>query len=282
MAARREAGHALIASSANGLIAETMARHTLSTALRRGVFPHEGGYTNHPSDPGGPTNYGITLAVARRHWKAGASAADLRAMPKSVAEDIYRKHYAEPLRYDDLPAGIDYCVLDYGINSGVARAGKVLRRVLGLSDETPAVTDGVVAVVTGRDPRPIINAICDERLRFLRSLKTWPVFGRGWERRVKEVRALSLSLAGMQAKPEPDVLINRPTPGRGEVPQPRAAQTTSAVVIATAGTVAAAHVKNAGAPEWVAVAIVAAAAVVAAFVVIHLARRRRSKQEAKV
>jgi lysozyme family protein len=259
-----------------------VARHTFSTALRRGVFPHEGGYSNHPADPGGPTNYGITLAVARRHWKAGATAADLRAMPKSIAEDIYRRHYAAPLRYDDLPAGIDYCVLDYGINSGIGRAGKVLRRVLGLSDNTSTVTDGVIAAVTGRDPRPVINAICDERLRFLRSLRTWPVFGRGWERRVREVRELSLSLSGMAAQPEPPVLTNKPAPGKGEVPQPRAAQAGAGAAIATAGTVAAAQARESGAPEWIAVAIVAATIVIVAFAVLYMARRRRRKQEAKV
>lgn len=168
---------------------------TYGTAMRRGVFPHEGGYTHHADDPGGPTNYGITLAVARRYWKADATAADLRAMPRSVAEDIYRRHYAAPLRYDDLPAGIDYCVLDYGIHSGVARAGKVLRRVLGLPDRDWRVTDDVLHAAAARDPALLIGAVCDERLAFLRRLKTWPVFGRGWARRVREVRALALELA---------------------------------------------------------------------------------------
>jgi len=69
-------------------------RATYSEAMRRGVFPHEGGYSNHPSDPGGPTNFGITIIDARKYWKPNATAADVCAMPKSAAEDIYRQHYA--------------------------------------------------------------------------------------------------------------------------------------------------------------------------------------------
>src|SRR3990167_11046994 len=108
-------------------------KNTYSEAMRSGVFPHEGGYTNHPSDPGGPTNWGITITDARKYWKSNATAADVREMPKTVAEDIYRKHYASPMQYDNLPAGVDYSVLDYAINSGIGRSGKVLRRGCGLA-----------------------------------------------------------------------------------------------------------------------------------------------------
>lgn len=188
-------------------------RHTYTTAMTRGVFPHEGGFFDHPSDPGGPTNFGITIHDARKHWKSDATAADVRNMPKSVAESIYRKHYAAPMRYDDLPAGLDYCVLDYGINSGIGRSGKVLRRVLGLPDNTWQVTDEVLKAVAKRDPAALVKAICDERLAFLQRLKTWPVFGKGWGRRVREVRALALELATQQ----PAIVTNAPANGRGEV-----------------------------------------------------------------
>lgn len=190
---------------------------TYHDAMTKGVFPHEGGYSNHPSDPGGPTNWGITIIDARKYWKPNATAADVRAMPKAVAEDIYAKHYAAPLRYDDLPPGVDYCVLDYGINSGISRAGKVLRRVLRLSDSDWTVTDGVLAAVAKQRPSILINAICDERLRFLKSLKTWPVFGDGWGRRVSEVRALALSFA--RAAETAPVVVSRPAPGKASAPQ---------------------------------------------------------------
>ena len=187
--------------------------------MRRGVFPHEGGYSNHPSDPGGPTNWGITLVDARKYWRPMANADDVRNMPKSVAEDIYDKQYATPLHYDDLPAGLDYTVLDYGINSGVGRSGKVLRRVCGLPDSDYHVTDEVLRAVSQRDKIRLIGAVWDERLRFLKSLRTWPTFGAGWQRRCNEGRALAHSLA-LSARPP--VLANAPAAGKGAVPAPKA------------------------------------------------------------
>jgi len=158
-------------------------KQTYSEAIAK-VFKDEGGYTNDKADPGGPTNWGITIADARMYWKKDATAGDVRSMPKSVAEDIYRKHYATPLNYDYLPAGVDYTVLDYGINSGIGRSKKVLANVQ----------------LTKKDPKDIINAIYDERLAFLKRLHTWPTFGKGWERRCVEGRALALSLADKYGK----------------------------------------------------------------------------------
>ena len=88
----------------------------------------------------------------------------------------------------------------YGVNSGIGRSGKVLRRTLGLPDNTSVVTDEVVAAARAINPRTLITAICDERLHFLRSLETWPVFGRGWSRRVAEVKSKALKMAADAAK----------------------------------------------------------------------------------
>lgn len=161
----------------------------------KSVLAHEGGYTNHPADPGGPTNWGITINDARKYWKANATAADVKTMPLSAAQDIYRKRYWAAQRCDDLPPGLDYSMFDYGVNSGIGRSGKVLRRLVGLPDTTSVVTQEVIDAVRKRDPKQLIAAMNDERLRFLKSLKTWPTFGKGWGRRVAEVRALSLSMA---------------------------------------------------------------------------------------
>ena len=64
-----------------------MTASTYDEALRR-VLAHEGGYTNHPSDPGGPTNWGITIQDARKYWKARATAADVQAMPVAVGDGV--------------------------------------------------------------------------------------------------------------------------------------------------------------------------------------------------
>jgi lysozyme family protein len=168
-----------------------MAKSTYDEALRR-LLVHEGGYTNHPSDPGGPTNFGITIHDYRKYVKPSASAADVRAMRLDEAKAIYRTKYWDALRCDALPAGVDYSVFDYGVNSGIGRSGRVLRRVVGLPDTTHVVTDDVLQAVDRRNPKALATAINDERLRFLKSLKTWPVFGAGWGRRLAEVRAFSL------------------------------------------------------------------------------------------
>jgi lysozyme family protein len=159
------------------------------------VFQDEGGYSNDAGDPGGPTNWGITIFDARMYWKADATAQDVRDMPRNVAEQIYINHYANPIHYDDLPAGVDYTVLDYGINSGISRAAKVLQGMVKVS------VDGIIGPITLEaaglaDPTVLINSIWAERLSFLRALSTWRLFGKGWTSRCMSGRQLALQLAG--------------------------------------------------------------------------------------
>jgi len=164
----------------------------------RRVLLSEGGYTNDPRDPGGPTNWGITLADARAYWKPNATAADVRAMPRSVAQDIYKSKYWDAVDADDLPAGLDYTVFDYGVNSGVGRAKKVLFETVGGRDMAEALTK-----LQSLSVPTVIRRINDERLAFLHRLRTWPHFGVGWERRVNSVEAFSLHLAQEAAGPPP-------------------------------------------------------------------------------
>jgi lysozyme family protein len=164
------------------------------------LLVHEGGYTNHPSDPGGPTNFGITIEDYRRYVKVNATAADVRRMKLDEAKIVYREKYWDAQRCDELPAGVNYAVFDYGVNSGTKRSGRVLRRMLGLLDDSSTVTDAVIAAARAADPKILITAICDERLRFLEALKTWPVFGAGWGRRVAEVKSTALKMAVDAAK----------------------------------------------------------------------------------
>jgi lysozyme family protein len=98
------------------------------------VLEHEGGYSNHPDDPGGPTNFGITIADYRRYRKSDATAADVRVMRLDEAKAIYRAAYWDVMHCDSLPAGPDYAVFDYGVNSGVAAR----RRCCGVCSVCPA------------------------------------------------------------------------------------------------------------------------------------------------
>ena len=186
-----------------------MAAATYDEALRR-VLMHEGGYSNHPSDPGGPTNFGITIVDYRKYVKPNASAADVQAMKLGDAKAIYRAKYWNALRCDQLPAGLDYAVFDYGVNSGPSRAAKVLHRILGLPDNV-RMSDSVIAAARSGTARDLIVRLCEERLGFLRSLKTWPVFGAGWSRRVHEVKSAALIMAN-HALPNRDTPVIPPPP----------------------------------------------------------------------
>ncbi len=197
-----------------------MTAASYNECLRR-LLTHEGGYTNDRADPGGPTNFGITIADYRMYVKPGASERDVKAMRLEEAKFIYHAKYWNALGCDDLPPGVDDSIFDYGVNSGVGRASKVLRRVIGLPDTT-GVAD-VLAAVGRRDPKALIIAINGERLRFLKSLKTWPVFGKGWGRRVAEVQAFDLALAAYPTgSPPPRPAITSPSvpAGKGVVPKP--------------------------------------------------------------
>lgn len=187
----------------------------------RRVLLSEGGYTNNPRDPGGPTNWGITLEDARLHWKPDATAEDVRAMPKAVAEQIYKTKYWDALDGDALPSGVDYTVFDYGVNSGIGRSGRVLRAVLGLDQHDWHVDSDVLTRLADVDPVHVVDAINTERMAFLMGLSTWPTFGGGWGRRVVSVKQFSEHLAkdnpppagSVQAPAHPDVPPTGKAPG---------------------------------------------------------------------
>jgi lysozyme family protein len=251
-----------------------MAARTYDDALRR-LLAHEGGYSNHPSDPGGPTNFGITIHDYRKYVKPDASAADVRAMPLAHAKEIYREKYWNALRCDELPLGLDYAVFDYGVNSGISRAAKVLQRLLGLPDNG-RMSDAVIAAVRAQAGAGLIARLCDERLAFLKSLRTWPVFGVGWGRRVAEVRRAALAMA----KGAADKDAVSPAPGRGEVPVAKTARkaTTTAVIIAGGAAAQGAHLAGAA---WPIVAVGAAATLVLALAGWVFWRwRQRRRQDA--
>jgi lysozyme family protein len=258
---------------------KAMAAESYDAALAR-LLVHEGGYSNHPADPGGPTNFGITIYDYRKYVKPDATAADVRAMKVDEAKAIYRGKYWNAQRCDELPAGVDYAVFDYGVNSGIGRSGKVLRRCLKLADDTSAVSDAVIAAARAADAKALIEAICAERLRFLQSLRTWSVFGRGWGARVAELKASALQLAAGAAQPMP--APSAPPAGKGMVPSPKGAQQGSAATIAAAGAAAAAqaHQSGAGAGPVIAIAVAALAAALAAYAFWH--RRQQRQQEKPV
>jgi lysozyme family protein len=205
-----------------------------------GTLKWEGGYSNHPADPGGPTNFGITIGDYRKFVKPDATAADVRAMSIDDAMTIYRKRYWDAMCCDELPTGVDYCIFDYAVNSGAGRAPKVLQRCLdiGVTGKMDAAT---MAAATLADCGQLVDANCDERMRFLQALRTWPVFGRGWSRRVAGVRAGAHAMLGQRGVTSIAPAPSGRASGKGTVPVKTGARTTSAGGAIVAGGSAAAQ-----------------------------------------
>ena len=143
------------------------------------LLKHEGGYSNHPDDPGGKTRYGVTEAVAREVGYRG----DMRELPLDLAQRIYKERYWDAVQAESLPADVRYIVFDGAVNSGVVQSAKWLQRACGVKD------DGVVGPQTIRaanalSPDGLKRKILAQRLRFLATLSNWPAFSRGWANRI--------------------------------------------------------------------------------------------------
>jgi lysozyme family protein len=158
------------------------------------VLVHEGGYVDHPKDPGGATNMGITFAVLQAWRGKKITKADVKKLTRKEAAAIYRKQYWDAVRGDELPAGVDYAVFDFAVNSGVSRAAKFLQAAVGVAADGH-IGEITLEAVKDRSASGIIEDICDRRLAWLRKLKTFSTFGKGWTARVKGVRKVGLEMA---------------------------------------------------------------------------------------
>ena len=163
---------------------------TFEEALEH-VLKHEGGFVNHPKDPGGMTNLGVTKKVWDEWIGRESSEDEMRNLKPEDVAPLYKKMYWDRVKGDDLPSGVNYCVFDAAVNSGTGRAAKWLQEAVG------AVPDGAIgaktlAKVAAHDADSLVNAYCDVRLNFLKGLKTFDTFGKGWSRRVEGVRQTAL------------------------------------------------------------------------------------------
>src|SRR5262249_47851211 len=176
--------------------------------------------------------------VVGRRGRPGLPA-DVWRAPQGQVEAIYRQKYWDALRCDDLPAGVDYAVFDYGVNSGIGRAAKVLQRLVATAVDGE-VGPATIAAVKRANAAALIEAICDERLAFLRGLRTWRTFGKGWGRRVREVRAAALAMAAPPSPAQTSLSSLRKLDCVGEGPARRseAARPASPPAVAPAAPVA--------------------------------------------
>jgi lysozyme family protein len=159
------------------------------------VLIHEGGYVNHPKDPGGATNQGITHRTYAA-WRArqGQEPRNVRDITSEEVREIYRAQYWHKIMADDLPSGLDYAVFDFAVNSGPARAAKFLQEIVG-ADQDGIIGAQTLDAVAARDSKQLIRMLCASRLAWLKRLKTFATFGKGWTRRVNDVNEAAQSMA---------------------------------------------------------------------------------------
>jgi lysozyme family protein len=173
------------------------------------VLKHEGGYVNHPSDPGGATNKGVTIATFRRMIDKNATVADLKNITDAQLSSIYRKGYWDKVKADQLPSGLDYAVFDFGVNSGPGTAVKYLQRALGVKVDA-VIGPRTIAAANAVGATETIRKLCAERLAYLQGLKTWTTFGKGWSSRVKGVVKEAMEMAQATKLPPAGPIITMP------------------------------------------------------------------------
>jgi len=174
------------------------------------VLKSEGLWSDNPADPGGATMKGVTLANFRRFVKPDATKADLRKITDEQVAQVYRRFYWDAISGSQLPGGIDYAVFDFAVNSGPDRAAKYLQGVVGAKQDGK-IGPATLAAVKTMMRATVINDLCDKRMAFLKGLKTWKTFGKGWTSRVSSVRAEAMKLAAQPDK-DPPVIVEKPVP----------------------------------------------------------------------
>jgi len=142
------------------------------------VVGHEGGYVNHPADPGGETKYGIT--------KRSYPATDIAALTLAGAQEIYRRDYWAPLRCDEMPWAIALSVFDAGVNSGTGTAARWLQTAVKARADG-AIGPMTLAAVAKADPHEIAAELIARRLHLMAGLPGWGAFGLGWSRRLAKL-----------------------------------------------------------------------------------------------
>jgi lysozyme family protein len=151
------------------------------------MLASEGGFSNHPSDPGGMTNLGVTKATWENWVGRESDEAEMRGLTPEKVEPLYKKKYFDAVRGDELPMGLDYLMFDFAVNAGAGRAIKTLQTAVGV---TPDGGFGpmTMAAVQAVNPVDLIERFSQAKEDFYRSLTTFATFGKGWLNRVADVK----------------------------------------------------------------------------------------------
>lgn len=222
-----------------------MANTTYKPFVDRMIGKYEGGYGWNRKDSGGPTKFGITCWDLAEHMgqkmdSMARWAPIVQAMTLETAEVIYAKKYAAAIHYDELPAGPDAEMLDYGVNSGISRPIRVARAILGVPGG--GIMDGaLLKAIQKCDPNKFIDDISAERLHFMHAIRggsAWAEFGGGWGARVADLKSYSHHIAAGSTGTAPTA------PDLSKIETPKARHdnpnTVKNVIKTTTGTVASA------------------------------------------
>ena len=157
------------------------------------ILHHEGGYVNHPKDPGGETNLGVTKRVYQEH----GGTKDMKDLLVEDVAPIYKKGYWDKMKGDDLPGGLDLCVYDFGVNAGPGRAAKFLQQMIGTTVDGgigPNTLAKVEEYVRENGEAESVEKYQSMRQKYYEQLSTFATFGKGWTRRVEETTKLALDI----------------------------------------------------------------------------------------
>lgn len=157
------------------------------------LLHHEGGFVNHPQDPGGMTNLGVTKRVYEAWVGREVTEGTMRDLTFVDVAPIYKKNYWDKVRGDDLPSGVDWCAFDWAVNSGSGRPGKAIQRAVGATPDG-AIGPKTLQSIMNHEPKMIIESVYTQRQSFYESLGHFDTFGRGWTRRNKETLDQALSM----------------------------------------------------------------------------------------
>lgn len=169
------------------------------TAALAHVLVYEGGYSDHPLDPGGATNLGITLAVLRASRGRAVSKADVRALTRKEAAAIYRERYWDAAACGALPSGLDIAVFDCAVNQGVGRARRFLQQAANVKVDG-RIGPITLAAIAAAQPEKLLTEFMARRMQSYGLLqKLFPTFGLGWSRRLIATHAAALALIRVKA-----------------------------------------------------------------------------------
>jgi lysozyme family protein len=139
------------------------------------LLGHEGGYVNHPADPGSETNWGIS--------KRTYPNVNIKKLTREGAKEIYRRDFWQPLNGDRLYDGVAYQLFDFAVNSGINTAIRAYQRALGVADDGYFGKVSLARSASMSESDQIMRLLA-ERIDFMRKLNTWQSFGKGWMGRI--------------------------------------------------------------------------------------------------